>query len=92
MKKATGVGSVARINPPSTPPMIRATFMCRKLRAVALETADGGTRSLTIAIVAGDPIVSAIPSSDGEHQDHPEVRCGAEGDRPEQHGDDAPGR
>ena len=62
MKKATGVGSVARINPPSTPPMIRATFMCRKLRAVALDTAAGGTRSLTIAIVAGEPIVSAMPS------------------------------
>ena len=53
----------ARITPLSSPPMIRATFMCRKLRTVALETADGGTRSLTIAIDAGAPIVSAIPNS-----------------------------
>ena len=43
--------------------------MWRKLRAVALDTADGGTRSFTIAMVAGAPIVSAIPNSDGQHQE-----------------------
>ena len=92
MKKATGVGSVARINPPSRPPMIRATFMCRKLRAVALDTADGGTRSLTIAIVAGDPIVSAIPSRTASTRITRRSGAAAESDRPEQHGDDGPGR
>ena len=52
--------------------MIRATFMCRKLRAVALDTADGGTRSLTIAIVAGAPIVSAIPNRVASAEKDPE--------------------
>ena len=62
MKKARAVLNVARTIPLTTPPMILAAFMCRKLRTVALETADGGTRSLTMAIDAGAPIVSATPN------------------------------
>ena len=43
--------------------MIRATFMCRKLSAVALDTAGGGTSSFTIDTDAGAPMVWATPSA-----------------------------
>ncbi len=72
----------ARSAPPSRPPTMRAAFMCRKFRAVALETAGAGTSSVTIATDAGAPIVWAIPKPERQDGDQRE-QIGA---GPGQHG------
>ena len=50
-------------------PMMRATVISVELRATALTTSSGGTRSLTRVRRAGLSKVLARPSDGGEHVD-----------------------